>query len=216
MTENEIRYVTIEEYRKLMKAAGQIWLKALFSVAYCSGLRRSEILHLTWANIDFEGQRIKVAAKKGSEGILEWEPKSRKSRIVPMSDETAHLLVNMQAKASEGHPYVFVSPERLEKIKERCKIGKWNPRSEMINNLGRNFNVIRHRANVAECTLHDLRRSAITNWARKLPIQVVQQLAGHANITTTRKYYLSVRTEDLQSASKWLKKNSVGKEFRLT
>jgi integrase len=136
-------------------------------------LRRSEILHLTWADIDFEGQRIKVAPKKGSEDILEWEPKSRKSRIVPMSDETAHLLVNMQAKASEGHPYVFVSPKRLEKIKERREIGKWTPRSELINNLSRDFSVVRRRANVADCTIHDLRRSAITNWAEKLPIQVV-------------------------------------------
>jgi integrase len=30
---------------------------------------------------------------------------------------------------------------------------------------------------------------AITNWAQKLPIQVVQQLAGHSDISTTRKYY---------------------------
>ena len=187
MTENEIRYVTIEEYRKLMKAAGKIWWNALLSVAYGSGLHRSEILHLTWADIDFEGQRIKVVAKKGSEDLLEWEPKSRKNRVVPMSNEAADLLVNMQAEASEGHPYVFVSPKRLEKIKERREIGKWTPRSELINNLGRDFNVVRRRAKVTGCTIHDLRRSALTNWAEKLPIQVVQQLAGHASMTTTRK-----------------------------
>jgi len=57
---------------------------------------------------------------------------------------------------------------------------------------------------VAERTLHDLRRSAITNWARHLPIQVVQQLAGHSDISTTRKYYLTVRPEDMISANKVL------------
>jgi integrase len=206
MTENEIRYVTIEEYRKLMKAAGKIWWNTLFPVAYGSGLRRSEILHLTWADIDFEGQRIKIVAKKGSEDIIEWEPKSRKNRVVPISDEAADLMVNMQAEAFEGYLYVFVSPKRLDKIKERRKIGNWIPRSELINNLGRDFNVVRRRANVAECTINDLRRSAITNWAEKLPIQVVQQLAGYASVTTTRKYYLAVGSEDIQSSDKWVNK----------
>jgi len=58
------------------------------------------------------------------------------------------------------------------------------------------------RSDVTECTLHDLRRSVITNWASHLPIQVVQQLAGHSDISTTRKYYLTVRPEDMVSANK--------------
>jgi len=37
------------------------------------------------------------------------------------------------------------------------------------------------------------------------------QVRGHASITTTRKYYLAISTEDLQSASKWLKKILAGK-----
>jgi len=38
----------------------------------------------------------------------------------------------------------------------------------------------------------------------KLPIQVVQTLAGHADIKTTRKYYLAVRPEDFDSANEVL------------
>ena len=60
--------------------------------------------------------------------------------------------------------------------------------------------MIRRRANVAECTIHDLRRSAITNWAQSLLIQVVQTLADHSNIATTKKYYLAVRSEDFVAA----------------
>ncbi|UCE46301.1 MAG: site-specific integrase [Phycisphaerales bacterium] len=58
------------------------------------------------------------------------------------------------------------------------------------------------KAGVTKCSLHDLRRSAITNWAKKLPIQVVQQLSRHSDIKTTRQYYLAVRLEDLQSANR--------------
>lgn len=67
--------------------------------------------------------------------------------------------------------------------------------------MGRQLCLIRSRAGVAEFTLHDLRRSAITHWSREIPIQVVQQLAGHSDISTTRKYYLAVRSEDLDYAN---------------
>lgn len=204
VTENPNRYVDVSEYKALVNATENQWWKAFLSIAYGSGLRRNEILHLTWMDIDFDNQRINVTAKKATEELLEWEPKNRKNRVVPMSDETAGLLVDMQVKACEGHPYIFVSPERLDKIKKRRKIGKWNSRSELINNINRRFNEIRCRANVADCTIHDLRRSAITNWAQHLPIQVVQELAGHADIKTTREFYLTVRPEDFVLAGKVL------------
>lgn len=121
-----------------------------------------------------------------------------------MSDETTQLLVDIQARSEEGHPYVFVSPGRLDRIIQRWEAGKWNPTSQMVNNLTKGFSVIRRRSGVKKCTLHDLRRSAITNWAWKLPIQVVQQLAGHSDISTTRKYYIAVRSDDMAFANKIL------------
>ena len=211
-TKKPIRYVTIEEYRELMGESRRLWWQALMSVAFCSGLRRNEILNLTWADIDFENHRIYIQAKKGTDDLLVWEPKDHENRVVPMSEETGLLLASMQAEAEESHPYIYISPKRLERIKQRRKDGRWNSRSEIINNLRTNFHRIRRRAGVAECTLHDLRRSAITNWAKKLPIQVVQQLAGHSDIKTTRQYYLAVRQEDLQSAHQLL--NSILAEAR--
>ena len=201
ITENPKRYVDVQEYGALMDAATKLWWKTFLSIAYGSGLRRNEILHLTWADVDLGQQRIEVRAKKATAKVLAWEPKNRKNRVVPMSDESAQLLVDMQVNAPEFHPYVFVSAERLDRIKKRRKIGKWHARSEVVNNLRVRFNTIRRHANVAKCTIHDLHRSAITNWAHQLPIQVVQTLAGHADIRTTRKYYLAVRPEDFASAS---------------
>ena len=203
-TENEIRYVEIEEYLALMDKAKNLWWRGLLSIAYGSGLRHNEILNLTWKNIDFENQLITVVAKKASKNLLEWDPKSRRNRVVPMSDESAQLLADLQLKAKESFPYIFISLQRLKRIRERQRIGTWNPRSQIINNLDRDFRVLRCKAGVDECVIHDLRRSAITNWAKKLPIQVVQQLAGHADISTTRKYDLAVRSEDLVSANSFL------------
>jgi len=44
-------------------------------------------------------------------------------------------------------------------------------------------------------SLHDLRRSAITNWSKFANIQTVMTMAGHSSIETTRRYYAAV-TED--------------------
>jgi integrase len=151
------------------------------------------------------GKVFQSRKEKESAEILEWEPKSRTNRVVPMSDQTLGLLVNMQVDAPEFHPYVFVSPERLCRIKRRREAGRWHARSQVVNRLREGFDTIRRRAKVSECTIHDLRRSAITNWAQRLPIQVVQVLAGHADIRTTRKYYLAIRPEDFSSAVEVLK-----------
>ena len=181
-----------------------LWWETLISIAYGSGLRRNEILHLVWTDVDFENQQIYVNPKKQTAETIKWEPKDHEKRVVPMANETAQLLANLQVQAKEGFPYIFISPKRFERIRERQKIEKWTSRSEVINNLRENFHRVRQRAKVDKCTLHDLRRSAITNWASQLPIQVVQQLAGHSDISTTRKYYLTVRSEDMVSANKVL------------
>jgi integrase len=77
-------------------------------------------------------------------------------------------------------------------------------RSEPINNPAKQFTAIRRHAGVAKCTIQGLRRSVITNWVKKLSIQVFQTRAGHSSITTTRKYYLAVHSEDFDIINEWL------------
>lgn len=199
-TENKKRYINIKEYCAFMEAADDIWWKAFISVAYSSGLRLNEILHLTWNDIDFDNQRINVTAKKANGKIIAWQPKGRKNRVVPISDQALKFLVDIQLNAPEGNPYIFISPQRLATIAKRIEAGKWNERSEVVHNVWRKFEDIRRKAGVEKCSIHDMRKSAITNWTYKLPFQVVHKLAGHSNIKTTMDYYLVVRPEDFKSA----------------
>ena len=61
------------------------------------------------------------------------------------------------------------------------------------------------KAGVGLQTIHDIRCSCITNWAKQLSIHAVKQLAGYSGIETTRKSYppderqvcLSVQPEDV-------------------
>ncbi|MBN2588797.1 MAG: tyrosine-type recombinase/integrase [Sedimentisphaerales bacterium] len=204
LTPKTIKYLGVTEYKALINACPRLWWKAFLSVAYCCGLRKNEILNLTWSDIDFINQMLHVRAKEEGEQILKWESKNHENRTVPMPDETAQYLNNFQAESLKGFPYIFITPERVEHICHLNKKGQWSGVKDVKNNILRDFGVIRTKAGVTKCNIHDLRRSAITNWSQALPIQVVQQFAGHSNITTTRKYYLAVRPEDIKRASDFM------------
>jgi len=201
-----VNYLSMDEYRIVLETTDSLWWKAFISAAYCCGLRRGEIVNLTWNDIDFENQYINVNPKEHGKHTIEWEPKDHECRVIPMPDETTQLFVDLQAESPTGSPYVFISPERLRHIKKRIQKGTWNSKCETINNLIKTFNKLCKKAGISKSSIHDMRRSAITNWAQHLPIQVVQQFAGHSNITTTRQYYLTVRPENMASASEVMNK----------
>ena len=81
----------------------------------CSG-RRDELLNLTWADIDFEGQNVSLSRKEASDIILAWELKDHEARTVPIPPETIRLLIDMQLTTEESSPYIFVSKGRLAHI----------------------------------------------------------------------------------------------------
>ena len=194
------KYVSAEDFNKVFKVCNRLWWKAFLTLAYTSAGRRDELLNLTWADVDFENQNVSFLPKKASDFILEWEPKDHESRMIPVPPETIQLLANLQVESDEGSPYVFIKTDRLKHILKRRAEGMWQSDYELVNNISRSMEVICRRAKVKFFTPHDLRRTCITNWAKKLPIQTVQHLAGHSSMTTTRKYYLSVQKSDLKMA----------------
>ncbi|MCH7910583.1 MAG: site-specific integrase, partial [Candidatus Hydrogenedentes bacterium] len=123
--------------------------KAFISIAYGSGLRSTEIVHLTWRDIDFDQGLISVSAKKMTKDVLEWEPKGRRNRTVPMPKETSRFLAKLHSGRAKEHPYVFITSDRYRHVRKRQKCGTWKVQSTTINNLGRNFEVIQKRAKIS-------------------------------------------------------------------
>ena len=195
-----IRYVTPQEFRDMLKAAPTLWWKAFLGVAYTIGARTGELLHLTWADIDFEQGRIRIVRKETDSDHLHWEPKDHEGRLLPCPPEAMQLLASLRDDAPEGCPYVFVPPWRWEHVRRARENGSWKESQPPLNNLNRRLNTLRKNAGVSKMTYHDLRRSCITNWARVLPMHVVQKLAGHSDIKTTQQYYLAVQEDDLSKA----------------
>jgi integrase len=157
-----------------------LWWKAFLLVAYTSAARTGELINLMWMDIDFEKNRIRIVCKEAEGNLRGWEPKDHEGRVLPIPKEVIQLLADLQAISAEGCPYVFIPAWRWNNIKQAQKAGTWHDGQALLNNLNSRFRTLRHRAKVAKCTLHDFRRTCITNWARHLPIYVVQRLAGHS------------------------------------
>ena len=108
---------------------------------------------------------------------------------------------------------MFMPLDRWDFCKATRAAGRWRSGQDLLNNVLRRFKTIVKRAGVAPATLHDLRRSCLTNWARELPIHVVQRLAGHSDIKTTQRYYLAVEQRDFDEARS-VQERTVGKTPR--
>ncbi|MEE8170478.1 MAG: site-specific integrase, partial [Phycisphaerae bacterium] len=212
-----IRYITAVEFAALLTACDtfpadrRLWWRAFLHCAYTAGLRFHEIVHLTWADVNFENDAIRVSAKPDCADTIEWSPKNDRTRTIPVPNQTVTLLADMQATAAPGQGYVFIPPERLRAIKAAQRAGTWREGQAVLNNVRRAFGSLvgqaskyarslSDREGKPSICLHDFRRTCITNWTRGTTIQTVQKLAGHANAQTTLNYYASVTDDQLESA----------------
>ncbi len=72
-----------------------------------------------------------------------------------------------------------------------------------VKNVSRDFGVICQRAGVNRYAkpIHSLRKSCITDWAKKHPAHVVQEWAGHASVETACSHYLKVSGLEYERAA---------------
>jgi len=195
-------YLPREDFESLFLAAGTIWWKTLIVLAYTSGARMDELINLTWDNIDFQSHRMTIARKDKDKWIQPWQPKDYEMREIPLPEQAVNLLATLQSNAPEMCPYVFMELERWEYYRETVSKGTWQAGQKLVNNVLRRFKTLCRKAMVGFYTFHDLRRTCLTNWAKDLPTHVVQKLAGHSDIRTTQKYYLSVQEDDICKAQR--------------
>lgn len=202
----KIRIYTADECLRIIKAAqsfrDEFALKwdLLIVLALTTGMRRSELLNSVWSDINFESKTIEVQPKKDTDKTWEWAVKDTDCRTLPLTDEVVQLLVDHQAETPAGYPYVFLPPERYDRILEIKQAGSWtfsDARIKVVNNFTRHFSLILSRAGIQKGQFHDLRRTALSNWfAQGLSEYDVMNLAGHANFSTTKDFYLTI-TDDL-------------------
>jgi len=178
------------------------WLrwKGMIALAYTAGLRRGEIEHLTWSDVDFVRGEITVQSKK-SDGLIPWTTKDHEKRTIPLAASARENLMKLRETAVASNPYVFVPPRRFEYVMAMRKAGKWPPLRSILNNMLKEWRHLCEVAGVPRCEFHSLRKSCCTNWLEGgMPPHTVQRLMGHSSIETTIKYYSKIRKDAVAQA----------------
>lgn len=210
-----IRIYSQDECRRMLREAKQLVAEnnldttlswdLLILTALESGMRRGELLNLSWGDIDFENQEIDITPKDNTDYTWEWLIKDTDERTVPLSQVTTQLLIVLQEKRPVGYPYVFVPIKRYDYIQKLRKGGKWSysdSRLKVVNNFYRQFGAIKKRAGIKKKgTFHDLRRTALSNWFHQGCSEYdVMTLAGHSSFQTTHEFYLAIKKDYLDRA----------------
>lgn len=155
---HKIRFLTKEEEKRLFKAIGEHWIKPIVVTALQTGMRKGEILNLTWNCVDFEQKYIDVL-----------QTKSGKPRQIPMSEKLFETL-NNQLRIKE---YVFINPITKNRHGNINDIFPDFLTKAGIKNFV--FHDLRHTA-------------ATRMVEMGVDLVVVKDILGHSDITTTLRY----------------------------
>jgi len=206
----KIRVFTTDECDKLCATARQyeergrpVKWELLIRMCLGTGMRRGELMNTTWRDIDVANMTVEVSPKKDRQDTWEWHIKDTDRRTLPLTAELVKLLVELQMSQPEGNPYVFVPMARYEHIQELRCAGQWTIEKgrSPLSKFCHHFNKIRARAGIASGTFHDLKRTCLSNWiVQGLNLHEVKELAGHAGIETTDRFYLAVRKDVVDRA----------------
>lgn len=154
------RILTEKEEEKLMENCSDT-LRAILLVALNTGMRRAEILGLTWSQIDFETRRIKVE-----------KTKSEKVRFIPINDALFKQILNLKSKNGQS-PFIFFNPETKQ------------PYQDMKTGFKRACRI----SGIEGLRFHDLRHTFATRLvANGIDIETVRDLLGHHSIVITQRY----------------------------
>ena len=186
----EMDYLRLYEIPIYLAGCDRVY-RPLAEVLIATGLRISEALELTWADVDWDGRvfRIYRSGKRHGTGST----KGDRWRGVDFGPRIERILRDLWAPRAEHRPIarderVFLGPR-----------GGALSRSDISRDNHKD--ALRAAGLRTALRLHDLRHTAAASWLTTgLPLIYVQRQLGHASITTTQKEYGHLEESFLRDA----------------
>lgn len=161
-----------EKELQLLADALRPEIKPIVLFLASTGLRKNELAHLRWSDLNLERKTLTVKNREG-EGA-----KSRQERTIPLAEQVIALLQNLPDKD------VYVFPKLQEKTFREH--GFWKTVSRAAK-----------RASIKKCTPHTLRHTFASHLVRRgVPLLVIAKLLGHSH-TRTSELYSHLAPDDL-------------------
>ncbi len=159
------------------------FLKPVITIAYYTGLRRGEILALTWDRVDLSSRRIFLAPGT---------TKNDESRIVYMTDDLLKVLSAWKRFRDwivPHYPLVCFRLKGTKPLPVREFRGEWEDACKTVGLEGRH--------------LHDFRRTAVRNMVRAgIPERVAMRISGHKTRSVFNRYNITSEADLEDTASK--------------
>lgn len=182
-----------------------------FALAALAGLRRGEVLGLTWEHVDFEKKTLNICKtlERTSKGTNFSTPKSEESiRVIPMPEELYNVL-KRQKLMQQVHKEKY-GPEYKDNNLVCCY-----ENGEFIKppNISKLYHNRLRLCGFTPIRFHDLRHSYATYMIRLgIPLNVVSKLLGHKSVSVTADIYVHVVKEMKLDAID--AQNKIFEEFR--
>ena len=157
------------------------YLKDIFTVGFYTGLRLGELVNMKWNWADFFQNQITVKCSD------DFQTKSKKERIVPMSEKVRSILINRYNSFSHyPNEVVFY---------------RINDRRLHQETISKQFKDAVRKSNLNEkIHFHSLRHSFASLLVQKgVSLYVVKELLGHEDLATTQ-IYSHLQQQNLKDA----------------
>ena len=197
LEQKDIRILTPSEQQQFMQAIKGHRLEALYLLALATGMRRGELMALTWDCVDFRNKSILVKSSisrvkdpdTGITGLIFSEPKTKSGR------RQVPILSNM---------IPVLQAHKVRQDEEKAQAGSaWNKKDLVFcSNVGTpveprrvctTMNKLTDAVGLPRLTFHALRHTFATRMLEaNAPAKVVQDVLGHADVTLTLNTYSHV------------------------
>ncbi len=141
--------------------------KAIFELLYATGVRCSELVHITMNDIDFESKTIRIFGKGRSERMVLFGEKA-KSQIMTYMKREREPVTSLQETLFLNYRKEQLTSRSVQRVVEMFR---------GFLKTGRNI------------TPHKIRHSFATHMLnRGVDLRIVQELLGHKSLSSTEKY----------------------------